>query len=153
MKESSIHYIFYIQVAPELSLAYFELAEYFKKINITLVPIEPENLSNLDREKRHHLIYLRNDLNSGEKFEAIRNSYIDSGLLSGKYFLYDLSSFSVISNESKFEKKGCYHFISLPENIKNIVMKIGLSYFNEVNTREVWPGGRRAKLPTMNTNN
>lgn len=153
MNESNIHHIFYLQVTSELSMAYFEMAEYFKKINIVLVPIEPENLSKLDREKKHHLIYFRNNLETGEKFDFIRKSYLESGLLSGKYFLYDLSSFSIMSGSEKFDKKNCYHFISLPDNIKSIVMKIGLTYFNEVNSREAWPGGKRAKLPSLNTNN
>lgn len=151
--KSAINYIFYLQTKSELDNTYMALSEILNKLNITLLPITPEELNSLDKASKNHLIYIRNDLTSGLLFNQLRRSFFDVAMLSGRVFLHDLSSFSEIDNSQKYINKEAYRFIALPANLKQIAMNIAVDYFRDRNKRDEWPGGRRAKLPSMNTQN
>lgn len=148
-KTPSINYIFYLQTKAELDHSYYVLAEVLSKINISLLPIEAHDLKVIDRNRKHHLIVMRNDLSSAYSFNEIRKTYLDVAMASGKVSLYDISSFSAVENAAKLENKNVYRFFQLPQNVKQIAMTIAVDFFRERNAKEDWPGGKRAKLPSM----
>ena len=67
--------------------------------------------------------------------------------------VYDVSSFSEIENAFKLENKNVYRYFQLPLNVKQIAMTIAVEFFKDRNTQVEWPGGRRAKLPSMTNSN
>lgn len=150
---TNINYIFYLQTKDELESSYFMLAEIFAKLNINLLPIMVSELNALDKTHKNHLIVFRNDLTSGMIFNQLRRTFIDLALNSGRIHLYDVSSFSEIEIAQKLTGKEIYKFIPLPANIRQVAMNIAVDYFKDRNKQEEWPGGKRAKLPSMNTEN
>lgn len=144
-----INYIFYLQTKIELENSFYLLADVFSKINITLLPILQEDLKGIDRTKKHHLIVIRNDFSSAMNFNQTRKSYLDGAMATGKMSVFDVSSFSEIENAAKFQTKGVYRYFQLPQNLKQVAMTIAVDFFRDRNTMAEWPGGRRAKLPSM----
>ncbi len=159
MKEQNtpvINYIFYLHTKIDLDQTFYLLAEVLGKINITLIPIEPTELRNLDKTKKNHLIVVRSDFNSAFAFNDLRKDFLDSSMAQNKVMVYDVSSFSEIENAVKLETKNVYRYFQLPLNVKQVAMTIAVEFFKDRNNqiKQVdWPGGRRAKLPSMNESN
>ncbi|MBP9682057.1 MAG: hypothetical protein KBD76_11680 [Bacteriovorax sp.] len=151
MKEeiATVNYIFYLQTRNELEEHFYVLADIFSKLNIKLLPISPNDLQEIDRSNKHHVIVVRNDLASGMSFNQVRKSFLDLAMLSGRISLFDVSSFSEVENGAKFQTKKTYRYFQLPQNLKQVAMEVAVDYFNEKNTLKEWPGGKRAKLPSM----
>lgn len=149
-KATAINYIFYLQTKSELDNNYYLLAEVLGKINISLLPILAEDLKNIDRHKKHYLISIRNDLSSAFAFNQMRQSFLDSVMAAGKMSLFDISSFSEIENATKYQNKNVYRYFQLPQNLKQVAMTVAVDYFRDRNMTAEWPGGKRAKLPSMN---
>lgn len=156
MKEKNspiINYIFYLQTKEELDRTFYLLAEVLGKINISLLPIESHELKNLDKSKKNHLIVIRNDFSSAFAFNDLKKDFLDSSMASNKVMVYDVSSFSEIENAVKLENKNVYRYFQLPLNVNQIAMTIAVEFFKDRNTQVEWPGGRRAKLPSMTNSN
>jgi hypothetical protein len=152
-KRSTINYIFYLQTKPELDNTFILLSEIMNKLNISLLPITADELKTLDKNSKNHIIFVRNEISSGLLFNQLRKTFFDMALLTGKVFLYDVSSFSELDNAQKLQNKEVYRYVPLPANLKQVAMTIAIDFFKDRNKQEEWPGGRRAKLPSMNTQN
>ena len=146
---TAINYIFYLQTKDELDKSYYLLAEVLSNISISLLPITAEDLKGIDQKKKQYLISIRNDLSSASYFNDLRKMFLDSAMGSGKLALFDVSSFSEIETAAKFQNKNIYHYFQLPLNLKQVAMTVAVDYFKDRNTEVEWPGGRRAKLPSM----
>lgn len=147
--KTTINYIFYLQTKTELDNSYYVLAEVLSKINISLLPISAEDLKTIDGNKKYYLISMRNDLSSAHQFIQMRKSFLDGAMAAGKIALFDLSSFSEIENAAKYQNKNVYRYLQLPQNLKQVAMTVAVDYFRDRNAGIEWPGGRRAKLPSM----
>ncbi|MGZ3787978.1 MAG: hypothetical protein ACXVLQ_05610 [Bacteriovorax sp.] len=146
---TAINYIFYLQTKSELENSFYLLADVLSKINISLLPISGDDLQGIDKNKKNHLIVIRNDLSSAFYFNQLRKSYLDAAMAAGKMALFDVSSFSEIENAAKYENKNIYRYFSLPQNLKHVAMAAAVDFFRDRNAQAEWPGGRRAKLPSM----
>lgn len=147
---TAINYIFYLQTKNELDNSYYLLAEVLSKINISLLPIFADDLKGIDRNKKYHLISIRNDFSSAFAFNQMRKSFLDSAMAAGKIALFDISSFSEIETAAKYQNKNVYRYFQLPLNLKQVAMTVAVDFFRDRNMQVEWPGGRRAKLPSMN---
>lgn len=146
----AINYIFYLQTKSELDNNFYLLAEILSKINISLLPISADDLKDVDRNKKHHLIFIRNDFSSAFAFNQMRKSFLDTAMAAGKISLFDISSFSEIETAAKYQNKNIYRYLQLPQNLKQVAMTVAVDFFRDRNTIAEWPGGKRAKLPSMN---
>lgn len=152
---TNINYIFYLQTKLDLDNTYYVLAEVLGKINISLLPIKEQDLKDIDKGKKQHVIVVRNDFSSAFAFNNIRKNFLEASMNSGKLMVYDISSFSEIENAVKFENKSVYKYFQLPLNIKNVAMAVAVEFYKDKNAAPLaeWPGGRRAKLPSMTNSN
>lgn len=148
-ENTTINYIFYLQTKSELDNSYYLLAEILSKLNISLLPISADDLKSIDRNKKHHLISIRNDIYSAFTFNEMRKSFLDSAMAAGKISLFDISSFSEIESAAKYQSKNIYRYFQLPQNLKQVAMTVAVDFFRDRNTQAEWPGGKRAKLPSM----
>jgi hypothetical protein len=82
-------------------------------------------------------------------FNQIRKSFLDTALAAGKVTLFDISSFSEIDGAAKYQNKNVYRYFQLPQNLKQVAMTVAVDYFRDRNMQAEWPGGKRAKLPSM----
>lgn len=144
-----INYIFYLQHKDELDNIFYVMADVLSKINISLLPISPEDLKVIDKSKKHHIISLRNDFASAMSFNNVRKSFLDSAMAGGRVAVFDISSFSEIENAQKLQLKNMYRYFQLPQNLKQVAMTVAVDYFRDRNAVAEWPGGKRAKLPSM----
>lgn len=144
-----INYIFYLQTKSELENSFYLLADVLSKINISLLPILSDDLKVIDRNKKHHVIVIRNDFSSATTFNQIRKTFLDTAMAGGRISLFDISSFSEIENAAKLSAKNVYRYFQLPQNLKQVAMTVAVDYFRDRNIQAEWPGGRRAKLPSM----
>lgn len=144
-----INYIFYLQHKDELDNSFYVMADVLSKINISLLPILPEDLRVIDKTKKHHIISLRNDFASAMSFNNVRKSFLDSAMAGGRVAVFDISSFSEIENAQKLQLKNMYRYFQLPQNLKQVAMTVAVDYFRDRNAVAEWPGGKRAKLPSM----
>lgn len=144
-----INYIFYLQHKDELDNSFYVMADVLSKINISLLPISPEDLKVIDKSKKHHIISLRNDFASAMSFNNVRKSFLDSAMAGGRVAVFDISSFSEIENAQKLQLKNMYRYFQLPQNLKQVAMTVAVDYFRDRNAVAEWPGGKRAKLPSM----
>ncbi len=146
---TSINYLFYLQTKAELDSTYYLVAEILAKLSISLLPIEVDELRAIDRENKHHVIVVRNDMASAQAFKEIQKTYLDTAMASGKVIVYDVSSFSDLEKGSKWENKSVYKHYQLPLSPKQIAMTVAVEFYKERNLTQEWPGGRRSKLPSM----
>lgn len=144
-----INYIFYLQHKDELDNSFYVLADVLSKINISLLPVLPEDLKVIDKTKKHHIISMRNDFASAMSFNNVRKSFLDSAMAGGRVAVFDISSFSEIENAQKLQLKNMYRYFQLPQNLKQVAMTVAVDYFRDRNAVAEWPGGKRAKLPSM----
>lgn len=144
-----INYIFYLQHKDELDNSFYVMADVLSKINISLLPILPEDLRVIDKTKKHHIISLRNDFASAMSFNNVRKNFLDSAMAGGRVAVFDISSFSEIENAQKLQLKNMYRYFQLPQNLKQVAMTVAVDYFRDRNAVAEWPGGKRAKLPSM----
>lgn len=149
----AINFIFYLQSKDELDNNFYLMAEVLSKISISLLPISAEELKNLDRNKKYHLISIRNDYSSALIFNQLKKDFLETALNAGKISLFDISSFSQIENAAKLEVKNIYRYFQLPQNLKQIAMTVAVDFFRDRNARAEWPGGKRSKLPAINKEN
>jgi hypothetical protein len=148
-KTNAINYIFYLQTKNDLDNSYYLLSEVLSKINISLLPVLAEDLRTIEKNRKYHLISIRNDLSSAMSFNQVRKSFLDSAMAAGRIALFDVSSFSEIDTAVKLQNKNMYRYFQLPQNLKQIAMSVAVDYYRDRNLQIEWPGGRRAKLPSM----
>ena len=150
-----INYIFYLQTKLELDNTYYVLADVLGKINISLLPIKEQDLKDIEKHRKQHVIVVRNDFASAFAFNNIRKNFLEASMNSGKLVVYDVSSFSEIENAAKFEGKNVYRYFQLPLNVKSIAMTVAVEFYKDRNAAPttLWPGGRRSKLPSMDNSN
>lgn len=152
-KQPAINYILYLQNKSELDRTYYLLAEVLAKINITLLPVDSEELRHLDRAQKYFIISICDSFSTAQQFQNARKIFLDSAMAQKKVMVYDVSSFSPIENAVKFENKNVYLHYQLPVSLKQLAMTIAVEFYREKNSPVDWPGGKRAKLPAMPDSN
>ncbi|MBT3585912.1 MAG: hypothetical protein HN509_13480 [Halobacteriovoraceae bacterium] len=149
-KSSSDNYIFFLKLSPKLPSWYFTMSTIFSHFNIKLLPITLADLSkiNANSGKMQYIISLTPDMASYQVFSRFREKYLDFALKNNRFCLFDISSFGKIDLAYKIEKKKTYFYFQLPLEIGRICASITEAYFHHANDHQIWPGGRKSKLPT-----
>jgi hypothetical protein len=127
---------------------YMRFSEELAKYKITLVVIEPQDLSKLPLHKREHLLLLSSDLASLKALKQLRHRFLDFCLKARKVVVYHATSFDVFSDLQALPRTGLYHKYELPVKIKVLCYQVATEYYGEIRQSASWPGGKRAKLPT-----
>lgn len=148
--KQSENYIFYLQSGSRPDQLYFSLAELLSKISITLIPVQNEDLPNLSKNKKIHLIVARNDLKSAINFKNLRQKYLDTAMASRRFMIYDMSSFSEIGNATSLYSKKTYSYFALPFNLKHVCATIAVSYYSDRNENITRADAHKTKLPSLN---
>lgn len=142
-------HLFFIQYSEQLPFDYFRLAKFFSFKGITIVPIRPGDLFDLlDREKAY-AINLCTNLSTREHFKAFRQQALHFLMHHRRLVLFDISSFDKIDQAYRLESHKTYFHLPLPDKIEGIVRRVCSTYFNNRRMNDRWPGGRRAKLPSI----
>lgn len=144
----NLNVIYFWKTTKNISNVYMKLATILLEFNITLVPLETNELSLLKKNKRVHLMILRNDILSASKFNDLRINYIESSMASGKIMVYDVSSFSLIENAASKSKKISYKIFKLPLELSSLGAQVAVEFFKEKSQEtDFFINGNRSKLP------
>lgn len=145
-ENQSLNYMLYLQYDQDLDRSYFLLSAILRQLNISLIPIQIDEVKLLEKNKRYHAIMVRKKYNDALRALDWKKRFLDSAMLSGRIVLHDISSFSELSIPASLEKKGAYFFTGLPVDYKKVAMDLVVNFYNDKNNTDVWPGGKRAKL-------
>ncbi len=145
-EDASLNYLLYIQYDHSLDRSYFILSGILRQMNISLIPIQLDDIKLLEKNKRYHTIMVRRKFNDALMALDWKKKFLDSAMLSGRIVLHDLSSFSELAMPQNIEKKGVYYFTALPCDYKKAAMDLVVAFFNDKNSNATWPGGKRTKL-------
>lgn len=147
-----LNIIYFWQTTERISNFYLRLSEILIEFNITLVPLETKELELLAKKKRLHLLILRNDMTSANKFRDLKRNYIESSLASGRIMVYDVSSFSLIENTTAKSKKISYKIFELPLELSSLGAQVAVEFYKEKNKEsDLLYNGHWSKLPLLGT--
>jgi hypothetical protein len=153
MKEgisSNIHYIFYLQTRPKLDPAFYMLSNLLSKANINLLPVTTDDIKNLDRTKKYFIVSFQNDFTSGMVIRKFQKDFLFTAMSLNRFHYFDISSFSEVDCGLKSTLRNLHRFIPLPASMKEIALTMAEEYLREKNQQEQnWPGGKRARLPSV----
>jgi hypothetical protein len=142
-------YIFFLRLDDALPEDYFHLANYFKQYCISLIPVTAKQLVEMSTSNREYVLSLNTNLTSDSIFKRFQKKFLNFSLLSRKFYLFDLSSFSKIEIAPKAEYAKSYKHYPLPVDLEDTVIDIALAIYEDREKKQIWPGGRRAKLPPL----
>lgn len=143
------NYIFYLQLSDELQDEYLQLAHYFKRWGITLLPVSPVQLSLMAEKERHHVLAYIPDHRSYDRFKQYFARYLKMGVLNKKYCLHQLSSFGKLESAHQFERMKSYYHHPLPQDTEEFVQAVVRQYYLEKRDNHRWPGTKRGRLPSL----
>ncbi len=143
------NYIFYLQLGNELQDEFFQLSHFFNQWRITLIPVLPKQLPEMVEKGRNHILAHVPDHLSYERYTYSFKRYLKMGLLSKKYCLHELSSFSKVPSAHQFERTKSYFQYRLPVDVDLFVKSVVKNYYLEKRVNKKWPGTRRGRLPSL----
>lgn len=148
-QNNSLNYIFFLKLEEELPREYFVLAKIFSKVNVTLLPVTKDEFKQLNQGKKKELITFVNNLNAWTNYHQFRKNFIEMSIQNDQITLYEISSFSPFEINYKIQNKKSYHFFQMPLYLNQVAMTIVTEFYKSREVSNEWPGGKRAKLPAM----
>lgn len=148
-EEQKINYVFFlIEKDDQIPHWFYPLSIKLASFQIKLLPITyAEVLEMLQKVKRIYLIAPTLNQRSKKFIEYSLKSSLGLALRSGKIVLFHLSSFREISTFMLLKHKRYYNYFMLPLEMDKFCQDVAATYFHDQKNEEVWPGGRRGKLP------
>ena len=140
--------ILYLQLSEKIDKDFISIASHFKSEEVTLVPVKPMELDYFLTDKISTVILLTKTVDQLQTFYRFKKRWIDFYLNSKRMKLIHLNSFSEVKDYLSLKTKGYYINLNLPLLLKEIKEKVMLYSLDETEIERLWPGGRRAKLPS-----
>lgn len=147
MESSKAKFMFYLQLGNKLSDKFFYLAVELKKWGIELIPVQLREVDEVMGKGVPFFVILTDDLFKMKKFQTIQSGFLNFVLRSKKARIIHLNSFGHKSEYNRFRRQDYYVPVQLPMHIKEIGEILSLAYLKANGEKNIWPGGRRAKLP------
>jgi len=149
-KNDHEHFIYFIRVTPTIPEFFYDISFYLSHRNLSFIPIMPNQIPKLSDNFDRFAIIVSRDINTYQSYKQIWQRYLKTYVLNKKIKLVHLSSFDVTDDLLSVKRKGTYIYYPLPLKIKHTCWEIAKMAKSEYeNASRVWPGGRRAKLPSI----
>jgi hypothetical protein len=149
MKIQGEHFLFFLQLTPKLTAEYFHLNQALRARHIRLIPISPKDFKLLNDGTRHDVLVFCPNLISYKNYLDFREEFFDYCLKRNVVRLFELTSFAKPTEFFRQEKKGHYFHLPLPSETIEIVNTISNELNRESEQVQLWPGGRRARMPMV----
>lgn len=149
MRIQGEHFLFYLQLTPKLTAEYFHLNQALRARRIRLIPITPDDFKLLNDGSRHDVLVFCPNLLSYKNYLDFKEEFFDYCLKTNVVRLFELSSFAKSIEFYRQEKKGHYFHLPLPSETIEIVETVSKALNQEPEQPQVWPGGRRSRLPMV----
>jgi len=143
------HYILYIQWNEKIDSGFIRFAAEFKQFNINLIPVRPNELDYFLDKRQIPVIMITSTLGEYQKYRNQRKKHFDFYIKNMKIKLFHLNSFSIDHDFITSSKRRSYVHVPLPIQFKKATLLVLSHYIDEVEGDNKWPGGTRAKLPSL----
>ena len=141
-------WVFLLVLGGKLPPNFGTFAAEFSKLNVTLVPIQFDQLVQFFKgQNQIHLMTIVTDLAERKSFDEylkIRLAFAVKGKL---ITVHHLTSFGAIDFGPQYSKIPNYFHYSLPLKIDETSSQIVAKYRQMRDNEEKWPGGKRGRLP------
>ncbi|EQC44827.1 hypothetical protein [Bacteriovorax sp. Seq25_V] len=142
-------YVLYLQFEKKLDEKFLTLSRVYSQYGMTLVPISVEDFKTMSFTSPQYVLAIVRDITSLKEYKSLLKRYLNYMMRTGKVTLFELSSFEVIQ-EVKLLKEGRVFQERLPMTMFQTVDLVGRKiYLDLTSGSKRWPGGRRAKLPSV----
>ncbi len=146
---NSEKYILYIQWQEKLDSAFIRFAAEFKRYNINLIPVKPQELDYFLDRRQIPVIMMTSTLAEYQKFRSLRKKYFDYYVNHKKIKLFHLNSFSLVTDFISTSRQRSYIHVPLPIPFNRATLLVLSHYVEELEGDNRWPGGKRSKLPSI----
>ena len=142
-------YILHLQLSKRLDSGFIRMAAELKLYGVHLIPVQLKEIDHFLTSSKVPIIVLTNTIQSWTTFQKARKTGLEFFLKAGKIKMFHLNSFKEIIEYRVLKQKGYYQLISLPIRFDKAVFTVLSDYEKSSGKDNAWPGGRRAKLPSM----
>ena len=139
-------YIILIKWDKDLPHYYRELVALFKAWGIGVLPLRYEELSRYHFNTHRCVLSITTNLEEQKHKSKALNSFLSFVVKRGKITLYDISSYSNLSEELEYFGK-YYTFLPLPMTYRDLVKIVATRALVGQGNENHWPGGKSSKLP------
>lgn len=152
-KSSTSTFIFFLTLGRSLPDFFFQAANLYNSIGITLIPVNLLELNEIKKgEQEVSVIIYTSCLSELVKFYKLRKSNLDMAMNTKKFRIFHISSFGKVLDLDRAQRMGTYHHIALPRLTREICYFVASNVLKHNGLSQKWPGGRRAKLPFSSLN-
>jgi hypothetical protein len=140
---------FYLIYSTKLDSDFFKFSEKFKAEGAELLPVTMDQLTRLLKVAGNQTLYIIASVKSFQDkkdFEAGANKFINLLLKSKRINFFMFSSFTQLNQMAVFHLTKNYAFFKYPILLNQEVPKLIQYYLYKENKKQLWPGGKRAKL-------
>ena len=142
-------FVLYIQFTEKLDQEFIYLSRVFNQFGISLVPISVNDLKKHYPSNQEYVLAIVKDINSAKEYKKLLKKFLNLSIRSDKIFLFEFPSIEFI-HDVKFLKDKKEITERLPVSMFGIAERIGSKIYHDLTAvTKKWPGGRRAKLPTL----
>lgn len=142
-------YVLYLQFEKKLDEKFLTLSRVYSQYGMTLVPISLSEFKTMSFTSPQYVLAVIKDINSLKEYKALLKRYLNYMMRTGKVTLFELCSFEVI-HEVKLLKDSNVVQERLPMTMFQSVDLVGRRIYQDLTSgSKKWPGGRRAKLPSV----
>lgn len=142
-------YVLYLQFDKKLDENYLKLSQKFLEFGMILVPISVEEFKLLNVANHEYVLAVVRDMQSFKIYMNLLTRYLNYMMRTGKVTLFELNSFHC-NHDTKFLRDKKVIQERLPVSLFKLVDIVGRKIYHDITSgSKRWPGGRRAKLPTV----
>lgn len=146
--ENKQNWVFFLHLENNLPANFFALSQSLKKLGHYLVPITLDQLPMFcEKKDAINVLVMTTNLNQISFFRSILKKRLKFYLANRKVVIHHFSSF--VLERGDFLKPSVYQHYALPSPATFLLKKM-ITYCerNKIHALN-WPGGTRAKLPTV----
>jgi hypothetical protein len=144
------NYVFFLQLSSKLPDYFIRLSAALIPHSIQLVPVTWKDINELIGRDRRLVIAMVPDMAKQRNFNLLRKRHLDFWLTRRHINLIHIGAFQQISDLFVTKDSNVYTHLRLPALISEMTEIIREGHAKTMERKNLWPGGRRGKLPSQN---
>ena len=117
-------FIFFLVLGNKVPHFFYKLAQLFTRRDITLVPVNIEQFTELVKSIKYaHVICVVPDFSSKKSFEMKLERYLKFAVKQKKVVLHHISSFEDVEKLRKMQQAGVYKYYKLPMKMDELLLQ------------------------------
>ncbi len=139
--------LYFINYANKLPPYVLKISEYFKMHGWLVIPVSPVTFADLANNKTKFCLSIITNTLEFQKFLLAQKKFFSYQIMKKAVCYFDITSFGAREQFLIASKIRHYYHLPLPLEINDFCASILKNLNERTSINNVWPGGRRAKLP------